>query len=37
MLSEFESIAASFLAKNTIETNAWGGIIIDEEKHKAIS
>ncbi|WP_457747432.1 glutamate synthase subunit beta [Sulfurimonas sp.] len=30
----FDPAVPSFLAENGIETNAWGGIIIDEESHE---
>jgi len=30
----FDPAVPSFLAENGIETNAWGGIIIDEETHE---
>ena len=30
----FDPIVPSFLAENGIETNSWGGIIIDEETHE---
>ena len=30
----FSPAVASFLAENGIETNSWGGIIIDEETHE---
>jgi len=30
----FDPVVPSFLAENGIETNSWGGIIIDEETHE---
>ena len=30
----FDPVVPSFLAENGIETNAWGGIIINEESHE---
>ena len=30
----FDPVIPSFLAENGIETNSWGGIIIDEETHE---
>ncbi|MCD6433803.1 MAG: glutamate synthase subunit beta [Sulfurimonas sp.] len=30
----FDPLVPSFLAENGIETNSWGGIIIDEESHE---
>ena len=30
----FDPVVPSFLAENGIETNSWGGIIIDEETHQ---
>jgi len=30
----FDPIVPSFLAENGVETNSWGGIIIDEESHE---
>ncbi len=30
----FDPVVPSFLAENGIETNSWGGIVIDEETHE---
>ena len=30
----FDPVVPSFLAENGIETNSWGGIIVDEESHE---
>ena len=30
----FDPVVPSFLAENGIETNSWGGIVINEETHE---